>query len=170
MKFTRMPDTVAIIDALKFDDYFIGDYVNQNGEAVNFYVAYYGSQSAGESAHSPRSCIPGGGWRIKSLTQEEVSGVSIGDAPLIVNRVVIQKGDISQVVYYWFQGRNRIITNEYMVKWFLFWDSLTRSRTDGALVRLTAFVAPGEDVAEADRRLTAFARDVSGLLTDYIPD
>ena len=90
--------------------------------------------------------------------------------PLEVNRVVIQKGDISQVVYYWFQGRNRIITNEYMVKWFLFWDSLTRSRTDGALVRLTAFVAPGEDIAEADRRLTSFARDVSGLLSDYIPD
>jgi hypothetical protein len=35
---------------------------------------------------------------------------------------------------------------------------------------LTAFVAPGEDVAEADRRLVSFARDVSSLLTDYIPD
>ena len=158
------------VDTLKFDDYIITNYTDVDGRLVSFYVAYYGSQSKGESAHSPRSCIPGGGWRIKSLTQEEVSGVSIGDTPLNVNRVVIQKGDISQVVYYWFQGRNRIITNEYMVKWFLFWDSMTRSRTDGALVRLTAFVAPGEDIAEADRLLTAFARDVSGLLTDYIPD
>ena len=158
------------VDTLKFDDYVITNYTDVDGRFVSFYVAYYGSQSKGESAHSPRSCIPGGGWRIKSLTQEEVSGISIGDTPLNVNRVVIQKGDISQVVYYWFQGRNRIITNEYMVKWFLFWDSLTRSRTDGALVRLTAFVAPGEDIAEADRRLALFARDVSGLLTDYIPD
>ena len=75
--------------------------------------------------------------------------------------MVIRKGDISQVVYYWFQGRNRIITNEYMVKWFLFWDALTRSRTDGALVRLTAFVGPGADIAESDRLLESFARDVS---------
>ena len=158
------------LDVLKLDDYVISDYVDENNKLVNFYVAYYGSQSKGESAHSPRSCLPGGGWRIKSLTQEEVSDVTIGDVPLTVNRALIQKGDYSQVVYYWFQGRNRIITNEYMVKWFLLWDGLTRSRTDGALVRLTAFVAPGEDPAEADRRLTSFAKDVSGILTDYIPD
>lgn len=159
-----------VLDQLKLDDYVITDYVDEEGRQVNFYVAYYGSQSKGESAHSPRSCLPGGGWRIKSFTLEEVSGVSIAGVPLTVNRFVIQKGDISQVVYYWFQGRNRIITNEYMVKWFLLWDGLTRSRTDGALVRLTAFVAPGEDPAEADRRLTSFAKDVSGILSDYIPD
>ena len=158
------------LDVLKLDDYVIADYVNAAGNVVNFYSAYYASQRKGESAHSPRTCIPGGGWQIKELTQREVDGVTIGGMPLEVNRLLISKGDHQQLVYYWFQGRNRIITNEYMVKWFLFWDSLTRSRSDGALVRLTAFVAPGEDLAEADRLLTSFARDVSGLLTDYIPD
>ena len=158
------------IDALKFDDYFLGDYVNKEGKTVNFYAAYYGSQRAGESAHSPRSCIPGGGWQIKSHEQATIELTSDGSSVLPVNRLLIQKGDHSQLVYYWFDQRGRKITNEYLVKWYLFWDSLTRKRTDGALVRLTAFIAPGEDVAEADKRLTSFARDISGLLTDYIPD
>jgi hypothetical protein len=48
---------------------------------------------------------------------------------------VIALGSERQLVYYWFQQRGRIITNEYLAKWFLFWDSLTRNRSDGALVR-----------------------------------
>ena len=159
-----------IIDTLKFDDYFIGDYVNQDGASVNFYVAYYSSQRAGESAHSPRSCIPGGGWLIKSSDRINIDLFSDGSDILPVNRLLIQKGDYKQLVYYWFDQRGRIITNEYLVKWYLFLDSLTKHRSDGSLVRLTTFVAPGEDIAKADKRLTSFARDVSGLLTDYIPD
>ena len=65
------------IDALKFDDYIIADYMRHDGRPVNFYVAYYASQRKGESAHSPRTCIPGGGWEITSLTQREIKGVKI---------------------------------------------------------------------------------------------
>jgi len=158
------------IDALKFDDYIISNYTDGEGARVNFYAAYYGSQATGESSHSPRACLPGGGWQIKQSSTIEIPGVTVGDAPLNVNRFVIRKGDVAQLVYYWFQGRSRTNTNEYLVKWFLFWDALVRNRTDGALVRLTVFVAPGEDITEADRRLTSFTRDVSGLLADYIPD
>jgi len=159
-----------VLDTLKLDDYIIADYGNHSGDVVNFYVAYYASQRKGASVHSPRSCIPGGGWKINELSQHEVEGVSASGVPLVINRVEITKGDDRQIVYYWFQGRSRVITNEYMVKWYLFWDSLTRSRTDGALVRLTANLSAKDDPAEADRQLTSFARDVSGLLSDYIPD
>ena len=83
---------------------------------------------------------------------------------------MIKKGDYTQVVYYWFQQRGRDITNEWLVKWYLFWDAITRNRTDGALVRLTAFVNPGEDATAADARLVEFARLVNPYLPDYIPD
>ena len=158
------------VDVLKFDDYIMADYLNKQGSQVNFYVAYYGSQSKGESAHSPRSCLPGGGWVVKSLTQESLSGLEVSGQPLRVNRVLITKGDDTQLVYYWFQQRGRIITNEYMVKWYLFWDALTRQRTDGALVRLVVFLRPGEDVTRGDQQLTDFARVAVGRLQPYIPD
>jgi len=159
-----------ILDSLKTEDYIISDYVNEHGDMVNFYVAYYADQAAGSAAHSPRACIPGGGWLIKELTVRGVDGIQVDGKSLMVNRLLIKKGEYTQVVYYWFQQRGRDITNEWLVKWYLFWDSMTRSRTDGALVRLTAFVLPGQDVAVADERLVEFANTVFPYLSDYIPD
>lgn len=158
------------VDALKFDDYLLADF-RQDGQSgpVNFYVAYYGSQRKGQSVHSPRSCIPGGGWRIADHSVVDLSQAGAGGRGLAVNRVLIEKGEEKQLVYYWFQQRGRIITNEYLVKWYLFWDSLTRNRSDGALVRITTVVPSGGDVAQADALLTHFAEDVSRELRPYIP-
>ena len=158
------------VDTLKFEDYVLTDYKNTNNKTVNFYVAYYGSQRKGESAHSPRSCIPGGGWKIEDLSRYEVKGVDVNGKPLHVNRTVIALGDSKQLVYYWFQQRGRVITNEYLVKWYLFWDALTRNRTDGALVRITGYVEPGEDIKEVDALLGNFIKTVNPYLSDYIPN
>ncbi|MBK6451780.1 MAG: EpsI family protein [Proteobacteria bacterium] len=98
-----------------------------------------------------------------------VADVAIGGQPLRVNRALIQYGSQRQLVYYWFQQRGRVITNEYLVKWYLFWDSLTRNRSDGALVRLTVPVPEGAVEAQADRQLAQFARDVVPMLEDYVP-
>lgn len=158
------------LDALKLDDYLLVDFVDDQAKPINFYMAYYASQRKGESAHSPRTCMPGGGWEITSLTQHNVDGVSVGKVPLSVNRAVIQMGEQKQLTYYWFQQRGRVITNEYLVKWFIFWDALTRNRTDGALVRLVTPVSAGETVADADSRLGEFIRVVNPVLTEYVPN
>ncbi len=158
------------LDALKLSDYIIADYVGENRATVNFYVAYYDSQRKGVSAHSPKSCLPGGGWRIKEFDQIVIDKASVAGMPLEVNRTVIQQGEVKQLVYYWFQQRGRVITNEYLVKWYLFWDALIRQRTDGALVRLTTMVPPGQDVSKSDKLLQDFARDVNQGLERYIPE
>jgi len=158
------------LDALKLSDYIIADYIGKDNRPVNFYVAYYDSQRKGVSAHSPKSCLPGGGWQITEFDQKVIEDVFVAGKPLQVNRTLIQLGEVKQLVYYWFQQRGRVVTNEYLVKWFLFWDALTRQRTDGALVRLTALVRPGQEVAEADRLLQKFAGDISSELGKFIPD
>ena len=172
---TGQPDPMEqqFIDVLKFTDYFMGNYSNPEvpGRPINWYIAYYDSQRKGQSAHSPRSCIPGGGWRITDLSQRTVEGVTVAGKPLRVNRVLISYGDNHQVVYYWFQQRGRVITNEYLVKWYLFWDALTRNRTDGALVRLsTAYIEGQQDPAEVDARLQAFLRKAVPTLEAYVPN
>ena len=158
------------VDALKFDDYLLADYTGPGGARVNLYAAYYGSQRKGASVHSPRTCIPGGGWEIGGLSQRTIEGASINGRPLTVNRAVIRKGESAQLVYYWFQQRGRVMTNEYLVKWYLFQDALNRQRTDGALVRLTTDVPPGSDAVEADRRLAELARLVAPEMERFIPN
>ena len=114
--------------------------------------------------------MPGGGWQITSLTQHEIDGLETPAGKLRVNRTVIQMGEHKQLVYYWFQQRGRNITNEYMVKWYIFWDALTRNRTDGALVRLTMPVPANLDLAEADKQLGGFVKLIYPLLGAYVPE
>jgi exosortase D (VPLPA-CTERM-specific) len=158
------------IDVLKFDDYLLADFHGPEREYINLYVAYYASQRKGQSAHSPRTCIPGGGWEIADLTTVTIPPARAGDQPFKVNRLVIQRNRERQLVYYWFKERERLVTNEYVVKALLFWDALTRNRTDGALIRLTTFVDAGDNIDVIDRRMTEFARLVQDALLPYAPD
>jgi len=158
------------IDQLKLDDYLLANYVDGSGSGVNLYMAYYDSQRKGEAVHSPRACLPGGGWRMSDFDQRTLAGIAINGEPLRVNRTLIALGDHRELVYYWFEQRGRVITNEFIVKWYLFWDAVTRHRTDGALVRLITVVPTGAGVAEADRRLVDVATRVAPILGRYIPD
>ncbi len=136
---------------------------------MNLYVAWYDSQRAGRSVHSPRTCLPGGGWQIVEFDQVTVPGAQVAGEPLRVNRVVMGMGTSKQLVYYWFQQRGRIITNEYLAKWFLFWDSLTRNRSDGALVRLVTPVGEGESSSTADADLARFTAELEPVLERHVP-
>lgn len=158
------------IETLRFDDYLLADYQAAGGMPVNFYVAYYGSQRKGQSAHSPRTCIPGGGWEITSLRTMDVSTDDAASASLRLNRLVIQKADAKQIVYYWFKQRDRVLANEYLVKFYLVWDALWKQRTDGALIRLTAAVQPGHNEDEADRILVDFSRAANPFMSRFVPD
>ncbi len=110
-------------------------------------------------------------WAVSdgALQPVAVDGVEVGGRPLVVNRVVIAKGSSKQLVYYWFDQRGRQMTNEYGVKWMIFWDALTLNRTDGALVRLVTSVKPGEDVGRAERRLGAFLKVAYPEIAAYVP-
>ncbi|MBA5867058.1 MAG: VPLPA-CTERM-specific exosortase XrtD [Nitrospira sp. CR1.3] len=175
MQFNRWEGTPLalerqFIDALRLDDYVLADFRSIDGTPVNLYAAYYRSQKMGQSAHSPQSCLPGGGWEISSLSNVWVPSTSRSVWPLQVNRALIQKADQKQIVLYWFKQRDRLLTNEYLVKFYLFWDALSRQRTDGALVRVASLMAPGESETDVDRRLLDFASIVQSELTRYVPD
>jgi EpsI family protein len=172
------------IDGLHLDDYVIVDYAN-GSHTVNFYTAYYQSQRKGESIHSPETCLPGGGWEFKNAGKAVVkigewqgSVLAAGDGSvgqrangptITVNRAFMEKGATKQLSYFWFPQRDRVLTNAWELKWYNFLDSLTRQRTDGALVRLITPVYPNEDVADADKRLAAFTREIVPVLNEFLP-
>lgn len=168
-----VPDALGqmYLRSLNVDDYIMADYREQGSDApVNLYIGYYDVQRANKVPHSPKACLPGGGWLMTSISRYRLPGIRVSGVPLVVNRVVISREGYRQVVYYWFQERGRVITNEYAAKWYLLVDSITRHRTDGALVRLMTMVGPNGDVKRADKRLTAFARRLAPILPQYVPD
>lgn len=162
--------TQAELDTLRLTDYTVVNYQNPAvAGAVQLYIAYYDSQRKGTSAHSPRSCLPGSGWRFEEFAQRSVPGVQADGTGVPVNRALISMGKQRLLVYYWFMQRGRLVTNEYLVKWYIFWDSLTRRRTDGALVRLVAPVPESGAVAATDEQLADFMRAAYPALYYHLP-
>ena len=156
------------IDALNFSDYAVIDYHNSSDESVNFYAAYYESQRKGESIHSPATCLSGSGWLFRDAGDITFSTPGFNGGFMRVNRAHIEKLGSRQLCYYWFPQRGRILTNAYQLKFFVFWDAITRQRTDGALVRLITPVAEFEELEQADARLQGFIRLIAPVLEIYI--
>ena len=154
--------------ALGLTDYVLSDYTRQDGRPVNLYVAYYASQRTGQSPHSPSVCLPGNGWSITTIERTSYSNSDLS-ASLPLNRVIISKGSQRQLVYYWFDERGMKIANEYWSKLYLLKDAILKNRTDGALVRLTTPIYPGEDEKDADKRLQDFTQAVVPNLVGFLP-
>lgn len=151
------------------------DYVNATydtaGERsyVNVFVAWYSKQTEGSGIHSPEVCLPVGGWEVSAITPKEVTIPDTAYGSFTVNRAVIQKGEIKQLVYYWFEQRGKRMTNDYMAKVSVVWDSLAMGRTDGALVRFVTPIEAGETEAQAEERLQRFMREALQRLPNYVP-
>jgi EpsI family protein len=153
-----------VLAQLGVDDYINRIYQSTAGGAVGVYIGYYHSQRQGDTIHSPQNCLPGAGWRpIESGAQV----IGTGTSAVTVNRYVIAKGLDRQVVLYWYQGRGRVVADEYTNKALLMLDAARLRRTNGGLVRLIAPVETTTTAATAE--LTAFASALLPSLPDYLP-
>lgn len=157
-----------VLSSLQLSDYWLADYkTDAEPQPVNFYVAYYATQRIGSSTHSPSNCIPGGGWQVKSKSIIPVTlenGTSFN-----VTRMLIRRGGVGQLVYFWFEERGRFITETSYAKWYMFIDAITMHRSDGALIRLVTPMAAGEPETTADARLQGFLSLAQPELANFIP-
>jgi len=173
--FDQWSGTEAPIDSVALDSLNPTDYLSLNyfdgahQSLVQVWIAYYATQEIGEAIHSPRICIPAGGWQISDIRPVKLD-TGPGGASITANRAIIRKGEQQQLVYYWFQGRGRIESNEYQVKLHLMADAVLRQRTDGALVRVITPFDPAEPAAAGDQRLSGFLAQFRPRLQPYLPD
>jgi len=138
-------------------------------------VSYYDRQTRGKSIHSPRNCLPGAGWEILSGGTRTVTA---NGAAYVLNRVMLKNRGALAVVYYWYQGRGRVVASEYAVKWNLLQDAALRGHTEEALVRVVVPVQPTADgtpreaearVAEASSLGQVIAERLIGEVDRVLP-
>ena len=160
------PDVERVLGA---DDYINITYAaTGEGGYVNFFAAFYEKLTEGSGIHSPQVCLPVGGWEVFSIDPVTISIPGTVYGSFQVNRAVIQKGLSKQLVYYWFEQRGKRMTNDYLAKGSVVWDSLTKGRTDGALVRFVTAIDGTE--AEADARLQGFMALALERLPRFVPE
>jgi EpsI family protein len=154
-----------IVQAVMVSDYTNRVYFNPADVPVQLYIGYYASQRTGDTIHSPKNCLPGAGW---DPIRSEYLRISLRDGrQIVVNEYVIQQDQNKQLVFYWYQGRGRIIASEYAGKFWMVADAIYRNRTDGALVRLTTPLNDGEQKARA--RLLNFTEILFPHLDELLP-
>jgi EpsI family protein len=166
--------TDLVIDQETRDILGPGEFLSRNyslsvdqGPSTELFIAYFPSQRTGDTIHSPMRCLPGSGWLPMDRTQVTLS--LGGHAPFPANRVVIAKGELRQVVLYWYWAHDRGVASEYRAKYYLIKDSIQLHRSDGALVRIITPIYSGEDADAAYRRILPFAGEIVPRLDGYIP-
>jgi len=166
---TDVPIPQETLDVLGAGDFLLRVYQDASVSQpyVDLFLAYFPSQRAGDTIHSPRNCLPGAGWSPVESSRITVS--LAGHAPFPVNRYIVAKGSERQLVFYWYWAHDRAVASEYCAKFYLVADSMRLNRSDGSLVRLTTSLDAGENPDIVQRRLLSFAGAVVPLLNQYIP-
>lgn len=160
--------TKDVLDVLGPGDFLLRDYREPNGNGlVSLFIAYFPSQRAGDTIHSPKNCLPGAGWA--PVKADRVMIEVPGHAPFAANRYLIAKGDDRQLVLYWYWAHDRAVASEYAAKFYLVTDSIRMHRTDGSLIRVSTPLAPNETLDQAEQKLIGFTRDVVPLINTYVP-
>jgi EpsI family protein len=143
---------------------------------VDVYVGYHASQvreeggGAGEnSIHPPAHCLPGSGWDLIANSTVHIDVPGLPDPQGTVKRMIIAKGKARQLVYYWYQSRGRVISEDWKKILYVGLDRALRQRTDGSLVRFTIPIKRNDE-ATADRAFHELAPLVLALLPTYVPD
>lgn len=169
--------TEDVLRNLGVSDYLICQYVKpEQGDVVGVYLGYHASQvreeggGAGEnSIHPPAHCLPGSGWDIIDNKTVEVDIQGLPESPARVKRMIIAKGNARQLVFYWYQSRGRVISEDWRKVIYVGLDRALRSRTDGSLTRFTVPIIRGDE-ARAEAAFYDLAPKVLADVSRYIPE
>ncbi len=156
------------LDVLKVTDYIDRGYwqPGMNRDLMTLYIGYFRSQRTGATIHSPKNCLPGAGW---NPVRSSIYQMHLDDGRTVpINLYVLRKGLDQQLVLYWYQAHGRIVASEFWGKFYLVKDALLLNRTDAALVRVTVPIEQ-DDVAEAQTRAVAFAKQITTDVDQIIP-
>ena len=151
---------------LKATDYVMRRYVDPDGRSLWLYIGYWQTQRKGAQIHSPKNCLPGGGW--EPLETSTVTIATAAGGEIEANRYVLQKGPQRQVVIYWFQAQGRAVAGETAAKIALVKSALAHNRSDGAIIRVSSPVYGS--IGDTSALLTDYVRAMYPALREFLPD
>jgi EpsI family protein len=140
-------------------------YLDSTGSVVWMYVGYYGTERGGRPEHTPRGCYTGAGWSIEETRR--VPADASGER--FVNEYLVARDGARQLVHFWFRSqRSERLLGGLDQNLDRVIGRLADGRADGALVRLSADLEGGDEVA-ARGRLLAFGAALEPLLAERWP-
>ena len=158
---------VEILNILRVKDYVMRRYVDPAGRSLWLYIGYWDTQRKGAQMHSPKNCLPGGGWEPLEALKMTIP-LPPPYASITVNRFLLQKDQSQQLVFYWYHSQGRAIAGEVAARIEMVKSAIVRNRTDGALVRVSRPVYGS--VQETSERLVTFVQTMYPILGQFLPE
>jgi EpsI family protein len=138
------------------DDQVLRTYRNANGR-LQLYVGYYASQGREKELASD----------ISRGLQRASSSVALASGPgtLILKEVEQREAGRDRGVIFWYDVNGRVVASLYAAKGYTLWDTLTRRRSNGAVIMIAWDVRDGGNRQDA----IAFAEALLPVLRGYLP-
>jgi len=166
---TDVPISEDVLESLGKGDFLQRHYTRgESDPPLDLFLAFFPSQVAGNTVHSPQHCLPGWGWSPVEHGLLRLSRPTGGT--LTVNRYLVERAGNRDLVLYWYQSCGRVIASEYWAKFYLMINLIRWNRSDGGFVRIVTPVIPNEALSGAQQRAVAFADKIVPQLDAYIPD
>ena len=150
---------------------FSGNFTDRSGGRVSLYVGYRSSAflSNENFFHSPTVCIPSSGWVEQDVKRRTITGIPTFGT-LEVMTMVIEKEGIRQLVYFWFQTKNRATYDKNINRFHLSLHALNRDNTYDLFLRPITPINEKERIGDAEQRLDAFVRDLMPVLLQFLKE
>lgn len=160
-----------IIIASGAEESYSGNYKGSTGKAISLYIGYRSTAFlANENFfHSPTVCLPASGMQ----TVEETTRI-IDNVPqfgrLKVSRLVMEHMGNRQLVYFWFQTKDKATHDKNVNRFHLALHAIKRDNTHDLFIRPITPVYPGEKVEDAEKRMDRFVREMMAALLQFLKE
>lgn len=144
---------------------------SDGGDIISLYIGYRGApfNESENFFHSPNVCLPSSGWKTISIEDHPIDAVP-GFGTINVRKMVIEKMGLRQLVYYWFQTKNRVSSDVHINRYHLTLHALGRDNTFDLFIRPITPLRPTDSLESARLRLDQFTRQMIGTLHEFLAD
>ena len=151
------------------EESFSGLYKNQKKERVSLYMGYRSSAFMENKNffHSPTVCLPASGWKNVATTKHVISNSPLFDN-LKVTQMVVNRFGERQLVYFWFQTKNKATYDKNINRFHLALHAIRRDNTYDIFIRPMTSIGPHETIMDAQNRMDGFVREMMSGLHDFL--
>lgn len=144
-------------------------YTGEDKSFISLYIGFRGSPylESENFFHSPDVCLPSSGWKVLQADNHIIGGVP-GFDNLPVRKLLIERRGKKQLVYFWFQTKDRASNNVNINRFHLSLHALKRDQTSDLFIRPITPLLAGDSPEDAEKRMDAFARAMMRELLEYL--
>jgi len=153
-----------VLANLRPTDYLYREYVDPDGHSLSLYIGYHDGGPESGPIHSPKHCLPGGGWHALG---EATHQLTIDGQSLDVVQSLYAKGDSQELFVYWYQVKGEILTNEYALKLAEIRNAMLHQRKDSAFIRIS--IPNAANIADPAGMAESFVAEVFPHIKAALP-